>query len=425
MASLILFDDMKTAQRFMYLDGVRGVASLMVALSHYVIAFYTTLLSGLPAQSHSAWDRTLSHSTLIVLYNPNLGVAIFFILSGFVLAASVADHQPAWPALVLRRWVRLCFPVLGTTLLIFMALHAGAFHDAQTVAAVTKSPWLAELWPPVTYWISVKVFIRNCLFTLFTGSDGAVQLLNATLWTMPIELLGSITLFAGYCLFADVFRRSRGCFAVAIAASVFTWNTPYYGFGLGVALFEIRRGISYFPPVWCRRFGRAAGPLGLVALFTGIWFGGTPFAPSGLHQEFLNNDHRIGLNMGILEMQHTGAALLVIAALLLRPLQQFLSTGICQYLGRISFMLYLVQLPALCSAPLWVFMHTGHQYHVRAMLALATYLVLAIGIADVATRLIDRPAIRLSRLATRPPAELWRESKRFFFEKKKQKTFVS
>ncbi len=415
---------MKPEPRFVYLDGVRGLASLMVALSHYVIAFYTTLLTGLAAQSHFPWDIALGQSTLIVLYNPNLGVAVFFILSGFVLAASVAERQPAWPALVLRRWVRLCLPLLGSTLLIYLALLAGAFHSVQAAAAVTKSPWLVQLYPPLAYTLPLKDYIWNCLFTVFTSPIGVVQVLNGPLWTMPIELRGSIVLFAGYCLFADLFRRARGCFAAAIAAVLLTWHTPYDGFGLGFALFEIRRGISYLPPGWRHGLGRAAGPGGLAALLAGIWCGGTPFALSGWHAAFLARASQIGVNMGILDMQHTGAALLVIAALLLRPLQRFLSSRLCQYLGRISFMLYLVQMPVLCSAPLWVFMHAGHQYHVRAMLALATYLVVAIGIADVTTRLIDQPAIRLSRLATRPPAEVWRQSKHFFFEKKKQKTFV-
>jgi len=414
-----------TEQRFLALDGLRGLACLMVLFSHFVFAFYEAMMDGLAVHSHMSWDQAASRSTLTLLYNPRTGVAIFFVLSGFVLSSSVAAHQPPWLALAIRRWIRLCLPVLVLTPICWAVLHAGAFRDVQAVAAITKSNWLTHFYLPVTYWLPLRDPIHNIFFTFPTGKPGAVQNYFGTIWTLPIELLGSLGLFGVYCLGAKLFRRASGCFAVSVAAVILTWNTDYYGFGLGLALFEVRRGISYFPPAWRAKLARAGAPLGLAVLLAGIWLGGTPFSLTGLHYWCIEDIRGLGIPLRIADMQHAGAFLLVAAALLFPPFQCLLRSWICQYLGRISFMLFLVQNPVICAVPLWVFMHAGHQYHVRALLALVAYLVVSIGIADVATRLIDQPAIRLSRLATRPPAELWRESKRFFFEKKKQKTFVS
>jgi len=388
--------------RYHHLDGLRGLACVIVLFSHYVIAFYETLLTGLSAESHFPWDQAISHSTLILCYNPRTGVAIFFVLSGFVLSASVAERQPPWLALAVRRWIRLCLPVLVLIPICYAALHAGAFRDVQAVAVITKTDWLTHFYPPVAYWISFWLFIWNLCFTFFTGSPGAVMNLIGTLWTLPIELLGSLGLFAVYCFGADVFRRCRGCFAVSILAVLVTWNTDYYGFGLGIALFEIRRGISYFPLYTRKLLSRACPLLGLSALIAGIWLGGTPFALSGGHLRLIEAFNRLGVPLSINDMQHAGAFLLVVAAVVYRPFQQFLRSAVCQYLGRISFMLYLVQNPVICALPLWVFLHAGQNYNVRALAALATYLSVSILLADLAKRWIDRPAIKLSRLATTP-----------------------
>jgi peptidoglycan/LPS O-acetylase OafA/YrhL len=399
-------DALPTEHRFQALDGLRGLACLIVLFSHFVIAFYETLLDGLSIHSHFAWDQALSHSTLILLYNPRTGVAIFFVLSGFVLASSVATHQPPWPALALRRWIRLCLPVLLLLPFCWAALHAGAFRDCQAVAAITHTNWLNHFYPPVSYWITLRLCIYNVFFTFFTGSPGAIQNLIGTIWTLPIELLGSLGLFAFYSLGADVLRRARGCFGVSALAIIVTWTTPYYGFGLGLALFETRRGISHLPPAWRQRLSRGAQPLGLAALAAGIWLGGTPFTLAGAHLWLINSATHLGIPLGINDMQQAGAVLLVAAAVLSRPFQRLLCTRVCQYLGRISFMLFLVQNPVICAAPLWVFLRAGPHYHMRALSALLVYVVVSIALADVATRFIDRPSIRLSRLATRP----WRKA---------------
>lgn len=384
------------APRFPQLDGIRGLASLSVALSHFVIAFYPALMSGDGAASHSSWDSALSHSWLIFFYNPNLAVPVFFVLSGFVLAASVADRPMALPRLVLRRWIRLCLPMLAIILPIWAALHAGAFGNIQPALAQTRSHWLGSMYLPLTMSIPLPLIFQGVLCMLFNNSPGRLQFIDAVVWTMPIELWGSLGLYLFYWLGSDLSHRIRGCLAVAIIGVLATWNSPYYGFGVGVALFELWRAISYLPESWRGRLGKSAGPVGVAALLTGIWAGGTPFAVDGWHLAFI-----VRTGIGVNALQHAGAALLVAAALLLRPLQGLLLSRFCQYLGRISFMLYLLQLPVLCSLGLWVFLHSPGSYQLRTLATLAAYLAVSLALAEAATRWIDRPSIRLSHYAGR------------------------
>lgn len=395
------------ASRQAYLDGLRGLASLMVAASHYVLTFQPALMNGDAALSHFSGDYLLARTGLVFFFNPDFAVAIFFILSGFVLAASVAQDPPSWPALALRRWLRLGLPVLGVTSLLWIALHLGAFKAVPAVAAQANSKWFAAMFAEGTYHVPLWKQVLDAIFTLFRPdqSAGLAGQLNAVLWTMPIEMQGSLVLFAVYCYGADLFRRRRGRVLVMLLAVPMTFPTGFYGFGMGVALFEARRLLADLPEERTRRLGRLALPLGLVLLGAGLWLGSTPFMMKGetSYRAFIIAVYRgLGFMEDPLQMHHLGAFCLVAAILLLAPVRWLLTTWICRYLGRISFMLYLVQIPALgaVAAPVFLHMMPHWGYEHRALLALGAYLASAIIFAELATRMIDKPSIRLSRRVT-------------------------
>ena len=388
------------------LDGVRGLASLMVAVCHFVTGFHWALLNGEDRYSHFAGDTAISHSFLVFFFNPDLGVAIFFVLSGYVLAASVARDPPPWPALAVRRWIRLSLPILATSILIWLTARAGGFHSTAA-AELANSDWLKSQYGfldtnPIGLWI----LARDSLFSFLTSvpqGGGAVRLYNSNSWTMPIEMIGSLALYAAYCVFGDLARRARGCLGAAGIAVVITYNTPFDGFGGGIALFELGRAIQLLPSERRAQLAHAAAPFGAVAIVLGVWLGGTPFnidlPGNGAYARaarFLFNY----VASPITQMHHAGAILIVAAALTLRSLQRVLSTRPCQYLGRISFMMYLVQIPVLCSVGAYVVLGATRAagYNPATLLALAAYLAATILIAHVTTAAIDVPSIRLSRI---------------------------
>jgi peptidoglycan/LPS O-acetylase OafA/YrhL len=88
-----------SAQRFAFVDALRGFAALSVVLFHaYEGRHITDLLAHLPA--------LVTH----LLKQSGLGVAVFFVLSGFVISHSVARRRVTLPFVgrfMLRRSVRL------------------------------------------------------------------------------------------------------------------------------------------------------------------------------------------------------------------------------------------------------------------------------------------------------------------------------
>lgn len=376
----------------MHLDGLRGLACVMVLLSHYVFAFYESMANGLPAQSHGWADVAISHTVLFLFYSPHTGVAIFFVLSGYVLAASLAGGAGGigmFLALSIRRWVRLFLPVALLTPICYLALHAGAFAEVRQAAAVTKSTWLVVFYPPYYEYYSLPTYYGDLFRMLWSPYQNRLMFIIGTLWTLPIEFRGSLGVFAVYCFSFGLLRYRSVRVVLGLLAMAVTWRTPYYGFGLGCALFELRRSV-YFQ-------ARFAAPAGAMALLAGLWLGGTPFADTGWHLWVIDKFNQAGIPIGVNELQTAGAFLVVLAAVIFAPFQRLLRMPLCQYLGRISFMLYLVQNPVICALPLWVFLHLDGGYNARALAALAVYVLCSVILADIFTRVIDRPSIWLSQ----------------------------
>ena len=381
--------------RFAALDGLRGLAALMVALSHYVLAFQPALLGGGTSVSHFDASQAIGRSGLILLYNPELGVAIFFVLSGFVLSASMARASDGLAVLVARRWVRLALPILGTSLLIWPLAE---FHLFRSVAAagLAKSDWLGGNYA----WLSFESndfwrLVYQSLLDIFVRSR---DFYNTALWTMPTEFWGSIGLFAGYAairlLPCQPVGRTGLALAVALAVLVWQWHSAYSGFAWGVLLFE-----AYS---FDRLHGRVARLAGLLGLAAGVLLGGMPFAidlpGGGLYARLFLAVAPFDANP-VLLLHRLAAVCLVAAALLCRPLQRMLATDICRFLGRVSFMLYLVHVPLLCApaAALVLLLAPAIGYNAATFVLLPGFVASAIGLGWVCTLAIDEPAQKLSR----------------------------
>jgi len=399
---------MNPRHSYAYLDGVRGWAALMVAASHFIDAMQPAMLgraaqidqvAGRAAFAGSTW---LGHSGLIVLYNPQLPVDVFFVLSGFVLATSVDVRPAPFLELAVRRWLRLGLPILGSTALIWPLVHWHLFWD-DTAGTLANSNWLWGFynWTKMPHFpdITLPILFWQSLVTVFVPG---VHWYNPALWTMKAEFWGSMGLYFGYCLLPrGLADRGVGMLVALVATAVLVNQPLLASFCFGVVLFESVRLLRR-QPARVAALARVAPAAAIVLLAAAMFLGGIPydidFDANGFYARLYN---ALSPWIGVIQLltYRLAALCLVTAALLWRPLQLLLLTRPSQWLGRVSFMLYLVHVPILCSFGAWLLVRLAPLlgYNRATLVVLPCFLAAALAVAGLTTRLIDEPSIKAAR----------------------------
>jgi peptidoglycan/LPS O-acetylase OafA/YrhL len=182
------------------LEGLRGIAAAIVVLYHLVLGF-THKGVGVVPHGHGALDPVLMFG--LGLLNGGAAVAIFFVLSGFILSLPFGrDRSLARiAAALLKRWPRLALLTTVACLSAFALIHF-SHNNYRHAAHVIGAGWMASHGnsPIAGHHLTTLGALKEGLFSVFFL--GQVHF-DSPLWTMRIELFGSFAIFlAAPILFA-------------------------------------------------------------------------------------------------------------------------------------------------------------------------------------------------------------------------------
>lgn len=224
-------------KRVHYLDGLRGLACLIVVFSHYLFAFYPAAHLGDPTVSHSDFDLFLAKTPLNLFYNGNFGVCIFFVLSGFVLSYSYFQNNEIenLRSLAIRRFPRLMIPVSVSIIAAYILLTLGLFSNIRTSEITLSTFWLANIF---NFEPSFIEMIKHIFINTFFRSGTPY---NPVLWTMKFELFGSFLIFS----FLALFGNSKYRILLYLILIIIFWNTYYVAFVTGMALSDLKSSEKY------------------------------------------------------------------------------------------------------------------------------------------------------------------------------------
>lgn len=382
-------------QKLDYLNGLRGLAALVVVIHHFAYSFLTFSTKG-SGTIHFAFEKVIYTTPLQLLVAGNFAVCIFFILSGFVLSYAFfqSGSLPIVQRAAAKRYFRLMPPILGSVLLSWAIVTFGLNYN-QGAAAVTGSEWLHNFWPQA---VSFGEAIFYGSYDIIAG-DASAGLLNNALWTMKVEFFGSLLVFAILALVGKL----RWRWAVYLALSLVLWDTYYVAFVLGVALCDFFC-LAATRPSWRLRWPFAAALAGV-----GLILGAIPIPGSTETVYSAISIPGIDPYTFFTQAHIVGALLLLSAIVFWSRLQQLLSLRPFRYLGRISFSLYLLHILVLGSFISYMFttLHPTLGYKWSMILAGGAYASIAFIAADIYTRYVDEPSIRLAsqigRWVTRSP----------------------
>ena len=329
-----------SSSRIVPLEACRGIAAIIVMLHHAILGFMPSITGILP---NSAASFSMAGHWYYFIVNGGGAVDFFFTLSGFVLYWSVRTNKSDGYNVIaiLKRYPRLAFPVIISTVLSWLLFKLNAYYFVEA-SKISGSPWLATFasadWTP-NFQVSLLRAIREGAETFFTGS----RYYNSNLWTMKPEFIGSIFVF----MLAPSVKKSNGAliifflFVIALAYSIITYKY-LLGFCVGMFLSEvIYRAMSgcFEVPSWISVILVLLGfySLGYIGPYGDYgWLGGlTVLGTYGLDD---------------LSVVHTLGSSLIIASIMMNErAYNWLSGYIFNFIGRVSFPLYLVHILAISS----------------------------------------------------------------------------
>ncbi|KAL2127981.1 hypothetical protein VTI74DRAFT_9905 [Chaetomium olivicolor] len=418
-----------------FLDGLRGLAAFFVFFQHCIGGFDDNVHEhGFGEAGH--WHLASLPFVRILFNGGGAAVAIFFVLSGYVLSRSplrlVRDGKREtclWSlaSAVVRRPIRLYGPPLAVTLAFALLLHA-PFHVVQEL------PWPQrkdDVFLEVMNWVVDAI---NYFNPFQTHSNEVWFTYGLVVWTIPIELKGSMVIYGLAALHASGKLSAQGSLlawsiaAVALLQMGF-WTMACFISGLILTCLDVYALDASF---LSRHFSqRTRTILHHVAFFVGYYLlcqpahGGEPdysLNTPGWHTLTRLTPGVYSKNQYYRYWTSWGALLLVYATLRIPWLQYLLKTRPLRYLGRVSFMFYLIHLPMQYMVGDRVAKMFGHVppgtketwwdnrlyvpdvgppgFNTRFLLSMAVMLPLDLVVADFLTRVLDMPCVRLAKRLT-------------------------
>ncbi len=326
---------------------MRGVAALAVLFHHFILGFEPQLAG------------TMLHGCV----QGSFAVCIFFVLSGFVMSAAAQRPEPLGLR-CFKRYLRLGLPMLAAAFAAWLLLLV--FPAAsRNLVPLTGSPWAGQYSrPQVPLWyVPVDSLTRP-----FLRRD---SYLDTSLWTMQPELVGSLAIF-----FIYAFRRSGFPLLGAGVLTFIGFEIPNYWlvcFAAGIVFWEAK----------LYRIQNASG-IGLVAIAAGCLL-------SVISGPLLA---RLPATTDPWPLYMAASILLIGGILVSDSPKRWLQSRFPQFLGRISFGLYLIHVPVLLTvfAALWEGWRPSG-FAVAGFIVL--YVVTAIAAGWVMTKIADEPTLRL------------------------------
>lgn len=134
-------------QRLFYIDGIKGVSSIIVVLAHVRCAFST--VSANPGKGFPG-------SFLSDIYNGKMAVAIFVIVSAFIMA-QICKDETRYQSLLLKRYFRLLVPCVLPILLMVLCFYTPLGYNDE-LGKQLNNEWL-RWWPAGLTWKNLPLSI--------------------------------------------------------------------------------------------------------------------------------------------------------------------------------------------------------------------------------------------------------------------------
>jgi len=355
-----------TIERLPALDGMRGVAALIVVLYHSTLVARPFLDDG---RVGDGW-WWLTETPFKLLTAGTEAVLVFFVLSGLVVALPTLVAGFSWTKFLTTRFLRLYLPV-----------WAALLFAAALILVVPRPAWRVSggEWIDTANARSLSLPSLLSEASLFRVSYD----INNVLWSLRWEIIFTLALPLFVVLAVLVRRWWIAAASVSVALTITgrlaeidaLVYLPVFFLGtlMAVRLPELQAACERRSA----RFWRVAVALSLL-LMIASWIA-RPIVPSGTTGSSV-----------LWALAGVGAAGLIVVALGSPAARALLTRPVIQWLGRVSFSLYLVHVPILATVTFVV----GDE---RWWLAILISVPASLALAQLFFVVVEKPAHRFAR----------------------------
>ncbi len=366
-----------TASRDLALDGLRGVAALIVLTSHLFVAGDATFADATlnpGSEGGSTFESALTYTPLHFFWGGYEAVIVFFVLSGYVLTLPVARGGTFKPGSYYpRRALRLYVPVWGALCLAAIA------HFVVESSDVGQTWWLSAH----TVDLRLQDVWQSVLLLEGAGTFALLAVLWSLHWEVVFSLLLPMFLLLGKLTSRVYLASAAAALAIVLFSDGESWARFMPCFALGTIMAFQHERIAKLRAARMSAFEPAMIIASVLAM-TAFWW-----------LRIGDRDADIASRLGPVLIA-LGACGLVTLAIAGPRARRILTTRPVAWSGTRSFSLYLVQAPivvltafALGGAP---------TIPLLAVAAVPPVLLLTEGFY----RAVERPSHRLSRRVRLP-----------------------
>ncbi|AEA43408.1 acyltransferase family protein [Fluviicola taffensis] len=373
-----------------FLDGVRGVAMLIVVLHHFGIGFFPAINYLNPEKIHlgdGSIELMIAKSPLSIFFNGGFAVSIFFVLSGFVLSYKfhLTGNRKLLTDYAAKRYFRLFIPVAGSIIICYVLHLCGLFtnHHPETIEITKSQDWLGGLFSNMK---GPGDVLKNMFVDVFLNNDNRY---NPVLWTMTIEFLGSLLVFSFLALTANT--KKTILLHIIVAVLILLTDRKFYAaFILGSLISKLFIDGFSFPK------GLKGASIKWILLAAGIYFSSFPqslFTDQSIWKP-LNWSWTNGYDL----FHVVGAFCILFVICFDKTLTRIFSIKPFLYLGKISFSFYLLHLAVMCTLGCFIFQQLWKPgtYFIPFLVSFLICMVVSFICAHFYYKWVDKSSIRFS-----------------------------
>lgn len=351
--------------RIRSVEGVRGLAAVMVLFSHLGVMFYPAFYWG--GEQHCKFiDFYVGQTPLDFLLSGNSGVMIFLLITGFGCFMACDKGKENRVKFASLRFFKLAVIMFFSTIIIWLLFQFDLVYFNELVEE-TQTPWFGGYNP----------FNKNIFILLWGNWFTISSRYNGTLWTMSYIFVSNIICIIAYELWQDL--KKNYLIIAGIGIIFVIMDMPYY----------IPCILGYLLASLCKRNPtyRINSLTGCVLLLIAIYLCAFPTA---IKSEFLI--YRF-LPVEYMEYYHMlGAFLLVFLSLFCNPVKKIMESRPFAILGKYSMEIYTIHFGILISFTSWLFVYSTKQFsYNKAAVLTWVFTIIFIGIiAVILKKLIDK-----------------------------------